>query len=440
MRAVASMGWQLLGFFRHLLCCMRLFRRMFALLMALGALAVTTTAADFKLLPMISGELSGRFKSQTLSSAPEVAWTLKVTPEGATRRKIEAQLLAEGSRLHLRAVMDTATGDGTWEIVESELDAAAWLVVLSPHLGELAAGVAAGGNIQLSGKGVIQGGRPAGFAKLVWSQGSLRNEAAGWILDGITLQGDLAIDVSDLAAMTSSAPWELSIGTISSNRFGARNLFVQAQFNQNRTVSLLEARVEVAGGGVTVDRSTVSLFPPVLDFNVRIDRVGLQDLVALVPGSVSEAKGRIDGVVRLGWSREAGLQIGAGRFNLRDDEVATFRLTKAPGFLTERVPERLTLLPAWMGPIKRLLGTPNPIYNDVLNIELGHTELQIVSFSLDLNPRGDERGRTGVLQVITRPTSAGGAVKLLKFDLNIFGSVSDLLQHSMINQVRFEVR
>ena len=74
------------------------------------------------------------------------------------------------------------------------------------------------------------------------------------------------------------------------------------------------------------------------------------------------------------------------------------------------------------------------------NIELGQTELHIVSFSLDLNPRGDERGRTGVLQVSTRPTTTGGAVKFLRFDLNIFGSVSDLLQHSMIDQVTFNVR
>jgi len=177
-----------------------------------------------------------------------------------------------------------------------------------------------------------------------------------------------------------------------------------------------------------------------LDFNVRIDRVGLQDLVALVPGSVSEAKGRIDGVVRLGWSRTAGLQIGAGKFELRDDEAATFRLEEAPGFLTQRVPERLTLLPKWVGPFRQWLATPNPVYGDVRQIELGKTELQIVSFSLSLNPKGDELSRTGVVQISARPTTEGGVVKLVRFDLNIFGSVSDLLQHSMIDQVSFGLR
>ena len=426
---------------------MRLLCRTFAvLLFAFGQLVLLQAAGlkraielPFK-LPLISGELSGKFKSEQLAGAPEIAWKLKVTPGSGPLREVEAELLADGDRLRFRAELDVETGDGVWEILESELDAAAWLVVLSPRIGKIAMGVAASGKLELSGKGVVKNGRPAGFAKLRWSQGSLRNEADGWILDGITFEGDVALDMADLAAMNSSTPWQLSVGTISSRRFGARNLFLRAQFNHNRTVSLLLARVELAGGEVTVDPSTVSVFPPVLDFNVRIDRVGLQDLVALVPGSVSDAKGRIDGVVRLGWSREAGIQIGAGKFNLRDDEEATLRLVEAPGFLTERVPERLTLLPEWTGPLKRWLGTPNPLYNDVRNIELGQTELHIVSFSLDLNPRGDERGRTGVLQVSTRPTTTGGAVKFLRFDLNIFGSVSDLLQHSMIDQVTFNVR
>jgi hypothetical protein len=397
------------------------------------------SAAKFE-LPRITGELSGKLKATGLVGSPDVGWKLKVTPKGKDRRDIEADLVADGARLRLKASLDVATSNGTWEIVESELDAAAWLVVLAPQLGELAQGVEATGSLELSGSGVVKEGRPAGTAKLIWSKGSLSNEAQGWTLGGITLEGDISMDIGDLAAMTSSGPWELSIGTISSPRFGARNLFVRAQFNENRTVSLLVARLEIAGGEMTVDPSTVSLFPPVLDFTVRVDHIGLQDLVALVPGSVSDARGRIDGVVRLGWSEQAGIQIGAGNFKLRDDEVATLRLVSAPGFLTQRVPERLALLPAWTGPLGKWLATPNPVYGDVRGIELGQTELQIVSFSLNLDPDGDELTRTGVVQVSARPTTPGGAVKLLKFDLNIFGSVSELLKHSMINQVQFDVR
>ena len=31
-----------------------------------------------------------------------------------------------------------------------------------------------------------------------------------------------------------------------------------------------------------------------------------------------------------------------------------FGLMEAPGFLNERIPERLTLLPEWMGPFRQL--------------------------------------------------------------------------------------
>lgn len=418
---------------------MLLLCRTFIAFLIAGVAVLPSPGAELK-LPPITGELSGKFAATELSGAPEILWKIKIVPDGSGQRQVEADLSADGARLRLRAELDETTSNGTWEIVESELDAAAWLAMLSPHVGERASNVTASGKLHVSGSGAIKDRRPSGVVHVVWSDGALRNAVDGWALEGITLKGDLAIDVMDLATMTSSSPWELAIQTISSPRFGARNLSVTAKFNANRTVSLLSARVEIAGGEMTVDPSTVSIFPPVLDFTVRIDRVGLQDLVALVPGSLSDARGRIDGVVRLGWSQAAGLQIGAGKFDLRDDEIATLRLAAAPGFLTQRVPERLVLLPAWTGRVGQWLATPNPVYGDVREIELGHTELQIVSFGLTLTPQGDERARTGVVEVSARPTTPGGAVKLLKFDLNIFGSVSDLLRWGMVDQVSFNLR
>ncbi|HTO03375.1 MAG TPA: YdbH domain-containing protein, partial [Opitutus sp.] len=262
----------------------------------------------------------------------------------------------------------------------------------------------------------------------------------GWTLDGIILRGDLTVNLADLASMKSASPWDLNIRTISHSRFGARNLAVSVQFNEDRTVSLLSAHVEMAGGDVRVDPSTVTLFPPVLDFNLRIDRVGLQDLVALFPGSFSDAKGRIDGVVRLGWSEAAGFQVGAGRFELRDDEIATLRLTSTPGFLTDRVPERLALLPAWTGKIGQWFSPLNPVYGDVQKIELGQTELQIVSFSLELTPQGDHRDRHGVLKVNARPTAPGALVQRVTFDININGSISELIKLGMDDSAAFEVQ
>lgn len=413
--------------------------RLSAGLLLASVCAVEQRAAEFK-IPPISGEFAGKFRATGLAGSPEVAWKLRIQPESSGRKQVEADLTSEGARLRLRADLDSATGNGTWEVLESELDAGAWLAVLSPQLGEFLANVTASGKLQLTGSGEIKDGRPSGVAKLRWENGSLINAVDDWKLEGISLNGDLAVDFLDIAAMTSSSPWELAIQTISSTRFGARNLFVSAAFNEDRTVSVLSARVELAGGEVTVDPATISLFPPVFNFNVRIHRVGLQDLVALVPASLSDARGRIDGVVRLGWSERVGLQVGVGNFKLRDDEIAILRLVSAPGFLTEQVPERISLLPAWMGAIGRWFSPKNPVYDDIEEIELGRTELQIVSFDVALNPEGDERNRTGVVQVSARATAPGAVVKLVSFEVNIFGSVSQLLRYSMIDQASFRVR
>ena len=132
--------------------------------------------------------------------------------------------------------------------------------------------------------------------------------------------------------------------------------------------------------------------------------------------------------------------MGAGRFELRDDEIATLRLTSAPGFLTDRVPERLALLPAWTGIIGQWFSPLNPVYGDVQKIELGQTELQIVSFSLELTPEGDHRDRNGVLKVSARPTSPGALVRRVTFDININGSITELLKLGMDDGAAFEVQ
>ena len=331
-----ALGWQLTRNFGHSLRFMRLicgtFRR-FSLLRQLVPLHAAGLKAGFNpaKLALITGELSGNSNALPLVGAPESRGSSRSRPGTGPYAEVSKRVLwpretVYALGLNSTSLQETALGD-----FESNWTPRRGWWYLSPRIGKLASGVAASGNLELSGKGVVKNGRPAGMAKFVWSQGSLRNKAEGWMLDGITLQGDISLDTADLAAMNSSTPWELSVGTISSNRFGARNLLFAHTSTKTARYPCCWHGSNSRAENVTVDPSTVSLFPPVLDFNVRIDRVGLQDLVALVPGSVSDAKGRIDGVVRLGWSRTAGMQIGAGKFELRDDEVATLRLDGGSG-------------------------------------------------------------------------------------------------------------
>ncbi len=401
-------------------------RRWLVVLVLMGWLASGARGVGAA-FPPITGELSGKFRATALPGAPVVGWKLKVAPARDGGRQADAELVTPGGRLHARAELDAALASGTWEIADGELSPPAWLAMLAPALGTAAENVAAEGKLTLMGRGEIRDGRPAGMLKLVWTDGALRNSVQGWAIEGITLKGEIAADLAHWETVKSDHPWELAVRTITSPRFGARNLAIAANLNGDGTLSLLSAEIEIAGGKVTVEPATLALFPPVLDFSVHVRRVGLQDLVALVPASLADARGRIDGDLRLGWSAAAGMQIGAGAFELRDDEVATLRLAPSPGLITRGVKDRLPP-PAWTGPIGKWLAPKNPVYGDVREIELGQTQLVIESFGLRLTPKGDGQGRTGVAEIAARPDKSGTLVKRVVFDIDLTGSLVRLLE------------
>jgi hypothetical protein len=218
------------------------------------------------------------------------------------------------------------------------------------------------------------------------------------------------------------------VKTIATDRFGARNLELDGVLDRAHLITLHSARLELAGGNVTIDPGRIYLLPTIIDLTLHVDRVGLQDLVALLPGSLADARGRIDGEVRLGWSQATGLRVGRGHFALRDDEVATLQLTPQPGILTQQFPERLKLLPEWTGAVGKWMAPANPVYGDARDIEMGKTSLQIVAFDLKLTPEGDAAGRTGMITISTRAIQPQSLVKLVTFNIGLDGSVEKLLK------------
>ena len=406
--------------------------------LAFDVLPFCSAAGLFKLLP-ITGELSGNTTLLKLPGRPTVQWKLRIEGGADGARHGDMQLTGAGSQVHLKVDTTSADGNGKWEIVESRLDAATWFALIAPLFKTDTHNLVVAGNFRLTGSGAMEDGRPSGAAQLTWTGGSVSNAAQGWRLDGITLKADIAADSRTGTVLRSNRPWQLNIATISTSRFGARNLAVSAILNDDRTLFLQSAKVELAGGDVTIDPAMIELSPVLFAVTVHANRIGLQDLVALVPASLADARGRIDGSVTFGWSGAAGLIIGEGGFVLRQDEVATLRLVSRPGFLTGGVPERIPLLPKWTGPLGAAIAPKNPVYADVRAIELGETELQIKSFDFQARPKGDERNRTAVIQVSARPYKEGGPVKLVTFDINVEGPLSALLQVGMTEERSFVV-
>lgn len=413
-------------------------RCLLPLTLAVLAVAPALTRAAELLPPRLDGDLAGGLTLAALPGLPPLAWRVTARSAAAGRLHADLSAVVNGSEFRAAVEFDPVTQEGSWRLEEMRLGAAAWLPVLAPQLGTMLEGIVAQGVVTVSGEGELHDGRPAGRIKLAWADGALSHAGQGWSLEGIAFQGEFAV-AADAPTLRSAEPATLTIRTVTTTRFGARNISIAARLDDLALLTLLSGSVEVAGGEVTVERAAIPLSPPALNLTLRISRVGLQDLVALVPAGLADARGRIDGVVAVSWSAAEGFQVGAGGLALRDDEPALVRLAPAPGFLTRHVPEHIALLPAWTGPLARWTSPLNPAYADVQAIELGRTELRLKKLDVRLTPGGDERGRSGSVELIAYPAQVGGTVKVLNFEIGVAGPLDALMKMEMNQKLAVEV-
>ncbi len=388
-------------------------------------------------LPPIEGELAGEFTALKLPGAPKLQWRVTVERDEEGRQRGLVEIDGAGTKVRIEARAD-GNGDGTWSIVEGALDLAKWFPVAAPEIGAAAEGVTAKGEVELSGGGELHAGEPSGALKLSLADATVRHEADGWTLEGVGLSGEFRISAGDAAAV--AGPFEASIRTIVTPRFGARSFLARGRLNAEQTITLAEARVEIAGGEVMIDPATIPLSPPALDLNLRVQNVGLQDIAALVPASLAEARGRIDGAVRIAWSEAGGFQLGVGELRLGEHEPAAVRLAATPGFLTDRVPQFFEIIPPWAGPLAKWVRPKNPAYADMEEIEMGRTELRVESLRVSLTPEGDDRGRTASVSLTAYPMQASSVVEKVTFEINVSGPLRHVLKLGMEQPFSLEVR
>jgi hypothetical protein len=386
-------------------------RRLLAAL--LGGCALAARGGEIR-LPPIAGQLSGQLTPLKIAGAPPVHWTVNVRPPaegGNDSRDVEAVFEGPGTRVKVVANF-TTTEDGTWKIIEGEVGLSIWFPVAAGIVGETLQGITATGSVKISGEGSVRAGEPAGTLRISVASGRVQSRD-GWALDQVGFTGSFAFEMPALR-VKSTDEFQLKVDAVTTNRFGARNIFVRGALNEDRSVALREASVEIAGGKMTLDPTTVKLAPVFVETTLRIVSVGLQDVAALVPSGLSESHGRIDGAVGVGWKEGDGFVLGAGELNLNPAEPATARLAPTPGFLTRSMPKRF-------GPFA------NPVYPDLEEIEMGRVLLQVQTLTIRLTPEGDERGRTGSVHMAARPVKAKAGVKVLNFDVNVAGPITDVI-------------
>jgi hypothetical protein len=409
---------------------MKMFRPLLIAAAFFAAGSRRVVADEFR-LPPLTGELSGDFMLPALGAAPKLHWTANVRnpADGTSGRIVETNFDASGTRLRTVTTLTTSE-HGSWEIVDGELDVATWFPVAAEKVGGAMKNRAANGTVGVKGSGLLRAGKLSGVVQVTLREGRLGDADAGWALEGVTLTAEFLIEAEGIK-VKSTTPFELSVGTITTPRFGARNLYVTGVLNENHTIAVSEAHIEIAGGEVKIDPTMLTLAPFGLEATLHIVNVGLQDVAALVPQSFSSSQGRIDGTVRMGWTSTGGLHLGAGDLALGRTEPAIVHLAPAPGFLTVSMPKRFEPLPSWTGPLARWLSADNPIYTDMQEIELGRASLEVESLAVRLIPEGDQYGRTATVRMTARPTKQGAAVKVVNIDVNVAGSLDSILKYGL---------
>jgi hypothetical protein len=183
----------------------------------------------------------------------------------------------------------------------------------------------------------------------------------------------------------------------------------------------------VFGGRITLSPFTVDPENPEVTTTAELAGLAMAELARLIPAALASAAGRIEGRIAVQWSEAAGFQPKSGKLSIEPDAPATLRLAATPGFLTQHLPERIQLLPAWLRLPANWLAPVNPAYGTLESIEMGRQDLQVEQLRVALYPDGPEGARSAVVEVTARP-AAGSAVELVSFTVNVAGSLQQVLQ------------
>lgn len=386
------------------------------------------------LLARMSGELKGVY---TPVEGRALTWSAGLAAAGGTLRTGEAVVRGPDAVVRVALQLDTATGRMTWRVAEGRIDLGAWLVALAsrPELAALA-GTTATGFLEITGEGEWIDGKPTGTVAMTWREGTVRNDAQGWSLAGVTVQAG-----GEVAALAGGrVPVEVKVGTISTGRFGARNLTVGAVVNEFSRIAVDSARVEIAGGEVTAEPFSVAFAEPKLGVTLAMRRVGLQDLIVFVPTTLSDARGRINGRLHLDWNATDGVQVGVGELALDKSEAARLRMAENAGFLTANMPRRFVFVPpTWPRIFQFLLSSNNPSYPPLKEIELGKLGLHVETLEVKLHPEGDAQGRSASIFIRARPDEADNLIREVTFQINVSGPLASVLRVGMKQKISLTV-
>jgi len=386
-------------------------------------------------LPDAAAALSGSF---TWAQQPAISWEVKARSSAASSHAGGAFVISsDGLKAEGRVSFEPPTNVG-WEFDRATVDLAVWARALaaraapSTKIGDFAFN----GVLAISSQGQLRNGLPSGFATLALDGAAVSSRTNALRIDGISF--DLKID--DLEQRTSAPAQNLSFAEAEFSGVTAKSGILRFQLRSPQEIRIERAEMKMFDGTVIVDPFTVPIIDGALgafDANVRVSSVALGEIALLLPETLAEARGRLSGEVILRWTPTTGLNLGNGSFRIDRVDSVEVRLAPKPGFLTNQMPAKITLLPAWLGKLSRWLAPDNPAYPVLRAIEMGDLALTVDSLELHSQPGGDELGRTARV-VMTAHPKTGGVVESVLFEVNVSGPLDQVIKFGLTNPFSFK--
>lgn len=400
----------------------------FSLLLAAGCLPVGGAAA----FPPLTAELSGQLLVKSLPGAPAMNWSIISKNDQAGAARVSMTLTAPGLKVQAEASPET----GTWEVREGTVDLVTWFRPALAVAGiELPADLEFTGEVKLVGSGTWRGADMGGTLTAVVLNGTACSTAQGWKADDLALDISLALNAGGVTVQSA----RMVIGAIVAFGLAMQGITLEAGGVEEGKIAVTRAEARLLDGQLTL--SPFEFAPDILAIKttLKFTDLSLGELVRFLPDALTTATGRLSGEVDIDWNFAQGFIPGHGDFKMVPTTPAEFRLTPAPGFLTERVPARFQLLPSWLGPLSRWFAPENPAYETLSQVELGHLPLVVDQMSIELYPDGLEGSRSATVKISARPAD-GRVVERVDFTVNVSGPLDQVIKLGMDDRARMNLR
>ena len=424
-------------------------------------------------LPAFDGEFSGDFLAPNTGGGNGLTFHWHIVAESPADapgvRRAHLDVTGHGAHIVATAELDLASGITHWKIESAEADLAEAFpllasFLLAPDSSFASLGVA--GKLVVSGEGSVDtSGKWSANLVADIRDATLRSDAQGWLAEGVSARVEFPALPSLKTGATQTQPLTIRRFTHNATQLTLDDVSTSFSMDESgtatgtttttgtKTGATTTAATESPGGAllihvgsvtaraadgtIAVDAFDFTPAAPSVATTVRVRDIESGNLAHLLAGTISEARGRLNGSVALLWNPTDGLQPGKGRLMLQKTGGSILRLAPTPGFFTSNMDSRIYFLPPSFGFLRNWLSLKNPAYNTLKEIENGEQPIRVENITITFAPDGDKKGRSATVLIEAKPTNPKSAIQHLRINVNVSGPLAQVLQ--LISTGRIQV-